>query len=90
MFFKGQWVVRAYHQIICWSFNYAGVFFGSLFMVEIDVKDDFLLKNEVLLSKNVIFVYKGNYPKILIHFFKDKTETPPIFLYENIHQMTRF
>ena len=55
-------------------------------MVEIDVKDDFLLKNEVLLSKNVIFVYKGKYPKIqrkfsknietrfsiLIHFFKDK------------------
>ena len=55
---------RAYHQIICWSFNYAGVFFGSLFMVEIDVKDDFLLKNEVLLSKNVIFVYKGKYLKI--------------------------
>ena len=30
-------------------------------MVEIDVKDDFLLKNEVLLSKNVIFVYKGKF-----------------------------
>ena len=33
--------------------------FGSLFMVESDVKDDFLLKNKVLLFKNVIFVYKG-------------------------------
>ena len=30
-------------------------------MVEIDVKDDFLLKTEVLLSKNVSFVYKGKY-----------------------------
>ena len=54
-------------------------------MVEIYVKDDFLLKNEVLLSKNVTFVYKGKCPKIqrkiskiiethfsiLIHFFKD-------------------
>ena len=39
-------------------------FFGSLFMVEIDVKDDFLLKNEVLPCKNVNFVYKGKYPKI--------------------------
>ena len=33
-------------------------------MVEIDVKDDFLLKNEVLPCKNVNFVYKGKYPKI--------------------------
>ena len=33
-------------------------------MVEIDVKDDFLLKNKVLPSKNVTFVYKGKYPKI--------------------------
>ena len=40
------------------------MFFGSLFMVEIDVKDDFLLKNEVLPCKNVNFVYKGKYPKI--------------------------
>ena len=44
------------------------VFFGSLFTVEIDVKDDFLLKNEVLPSKNVIFVYKGRYPKIQRNF----------------------
>ena len=56
------------------------------FIAEIDVKDDFLLKNEVLLSKNVSFVYKGKYPKIqrkfsknietrfsiLTHLFKDK------------------
>ena len=63
-----------------------GSVFGSLFMVEFDVKDNFLSKNEVLPSKNVIFVYKGKYPKIqrkfskkletryfnLIHFFKDK------------------
>ena len=55
-------------------------------MVDIDFKDDCLLKNEVLLSKNVTFVYKGKYPKmqrkfskniemrfsILIHFHKDK------------------
>ena len=40
------------------------MFFGSLFMVEIDVKDDFLLKNEVLLSKNAIFVSKGKYRRI--------------------------
>ena len=37
---------------------------GPFFMVEIDVKDDFLLKNEVLPCKNVNFVYKGIYPKI--------------------------
>ena len=41
-----------------------GSVLGSLFMVEIDVKDDFLLKNEVLLSKNVIFVFTGKCPKI--------------------------
>ena len=40
-------------------------------MVEIDVKDDFLLKNEVLLSKNVIFVYKGKYQKIQRKFSKN-------------------
>ena len=40
-----------------------GSVLGSFFMVEIDVKDDFLLKNEVLPSKNVSFVYKGKYPK---------------------------
>ena len=34
------------------------------FMVEIDVKDDFLLKNEVLPCKNVTLVYKGKYLKI--------------------------
>ena len=33
-------------------------------MVEIDVKDDFLFKKEVLPCKNVNFVYKGKYPKI--------------------------
>ena len=33
-------------------------------MVEIDVIDDFLLKNEVLPCKNVNFVNKGKYPKI--------------------------
>ena len=32
--------------------------------VEIDVKDDFLLKNEVLPFKNGNFVYKEKYPKI--------------------------
>ena len=40
-------------------------------MVEIDLKDDFLLKNEILLSKNVIFVYKGRYPKIQRKFSKN-------------------
>ena len=39
-------------------------------MVEIDGKDDFLLTNEVLLSRNVIFVYKGKYPKIYRKFSK--------------------
>ena len=34
------------------------------FIAEIDVKDDFLLKNEVLPCKNGRFVYKGKYPKI--------------------------
>ena len=33
-------------------------------MVEIDVKDDFLLKNEILTCKNVDFVYKGKHLKI--------------------------
>ena len=32
-------------------------------MIEIDVKDDFLLKNEVLSCKNVTLVYKGKYLK---------------------------
>ena len=35
------------------------VFWVTFFLVEIDVKDDLLLKNEVFLTKNVIFVYKG-------------------------------
>ena len=48
-----------------------GSVFWVTFMVEIDVKDDFLLKNEVLLSKNVIFVYKGQYPKIQRKFSKN-------------------
>ena len=33
-------------------------------MVEIDVKDDFLLKSEVLPCKNVTLVYKGKNLKI--------------------------
>ena len=33
----------------------------SLFRVEIDVKDDFLLKNEVLSCKNVNLVYNGTF-----------------------------
>ena len=41
-------------------------------MIEIDVKDDFLLKNEGLLSKNVSFVYKGKYPKIQRKWKKKK------------------
>ena len=40
-------------------------------MVEIDVKDNFLLNNEVLPSKNVSFVYKGKYPKIQRKFSKN-------------------
>ena len=40
------------------------MFFEVLRVIEINVKDDFSLKNEVFLSKNVIFVYKGKYPKI--------------------------
>ena len=40
-------------------------------MVEIDVKHDFLLKNEVLPCKNVNFVYKGKYPKIQRKFSKN-------------------
>ena len=39
------------------------MFFGSLFMVEIDVKDDFLLKNEVLPCKKITLVHKGKYQK---------------------------
>ena len=45
-------------------------------MVEIDVKDDFLLKKEVLPCKNVNFVHKGKYPKIqrkIGHTFVFKT-----------------
>ena len=33
-------------------------------MVQIEVKDDFLLKNEVLLCKNVTLVYTGKNLKI--------------------------
>ena len=40
-------------------------------MVEIDVKDDFLIKNEVLPCKNVNFVNKGKYPKIHRKFSKN-------------------
>ena len=40
------------------------MFFGSLFMVEIKVKDDFLLKNEFLPCKNVTLVYKEKNLKI--------------------------
>ena len=35
------------------------VFFGCLFIVEIDVKDDFLLKKEMLPCKNDGFVFEG-------------------------------
>ena len=48
------------------------MFFGVLRVIEINVKDDFLLKNEVLLSKkSLLFMkenipkYKGNFQKIL-------------------------
>ena len=40
------------------------MFFGSLFIVEIEVKDDFLPTNEVLPCKNVTLVYKGKNLKI--------------------------
>ena len=40
------------------------MFFEYLFMTEIDVKDDLLLKNDILPCKNVGLVYKGKYPKI--------------------------
>ena len=43
-------------SIRSYKFSHIYRLFGSLFTVEIDVKDDFFLKNEVLLSKNVIFV----------------------------------
>ena len=38
--------------------------FWSLFLVEIDVKDIFLPKNDVPPCKNVTLVYKGKYLKI--------------------------
>ena len=47
------------------------MFFEVLRFIEINVKDDFSLKNEVFLSKNVIFVYKGKYPKIHRKFSKN-------------------
>ena len=40
------------------------MFFGCLLIVEMDLKDDILLKNEVLPCKNVTLVYKGKYLKI--------------------------
>ena len=40
------------------------MFFEVLRLIENNVKDDFSIKNEVFLSKNVFFGYKGNYPKI--------------------------
>ena len=47
------------------------MFFEVLRVIEINVKDDFSLKNEVFLSKNVIFVYKGKYMKIHRNFSKN-------------------
>ena len=41
------------------DFQFGRVFCGCLFIVEIDVKDDFLLKNEILPCKNGDFVYTG-------------------------------
>ena len=38
--------------------------FRSLFMVESEVKDNFMLKNDVLPCKNVNFIHEGKYPKI--------------------------
>ena len=55
---------RACHKIILFYFLFWGVFFGYLFIVEMDPKDEILLKNEVLPCKNINFVYKGKYPKI--------------------------
>ena len=62
---------RAYRQKKKSFKNKAGVFFEVLRVIEINVKDDFSLKNEVFLSKNVIFVYKGNYLKIHRKFSKN-------------------
>ena len=46
------------------DFKFGGVFFGCLFIVEMDPKDEILLKNEVLPCKNIIFAYKGKSQKI--------------------------
>ena len=35
------------------------MFVGCLFIVDIDLKADFLIKNEILPCKNDDFVYKG-------------------------------
>ena len=63
------------------------MFFEVLRVIEINVKDDFSLKNEVFLSKNFIFVYKGKYSEIHRKFSKN-IETlfsnyPSIFI-ENV------
>ena len=55
---------RAYHQLILLDFQSCRVYFWSLFMVEIDVKDEFLLNNKVLPCKNITLVYKGKCLKI--------------------------
>ena len=39
------------------------MFFGYLFIVEMDPKDEMLLKKEFLPCKNIIFAYKGNLRK---------------------------
>ena len=46
------------------DFKFWGLFFGCLFIVEMDPKDEILLKNEVLPCKNIIFAYKGKSQKI--------------------------
>ena len=54
-----DYVSRACHKIMFLDFKFWGVFFGCLFIVEMDPKDEILLQNEVLPCKNIIFVYKG-------------------------------
>ena len=52
-------VIRACHKIIFLDSGFWRVFFWCLFIVEMDPKDEILLKNEVLPCKNIIFAYKG-------------------------------
>ena len=64
MYFLRPLWSRAYHQIFISDFQFGGVFFGYLFMIEIAAKHNFLLKKHFLPCKNGHFVYKGKYPKI--------------------------